>query len=92
MLYGLYSRAGGSLTAERNTAMPFTFNFGNFGGFNPGGFNPGGYQDELVKVLDYLLPEGVIFKSVDFQGNEETEYSDASCVELPMAVLVNEDS
>ena len=24
--------------------MPFTFNFGNFGGFNPGGFNPGGYQ------------------------------------------------
>lgn len=55
-------------------------------------FNPGGYQEELVKVLDYLLPEGVIFKSVDFQGNEETEYSDASCVELPMAVLVNEDS
>ena len=53
-------------------------------------FNPGGYQEELV--LDYLLPEGVIFKSVDFRGNEETEYSDASCVELPMAVLVNEDS
>ena len=24
--------------------MPFTFNFGNFGGFNPGGSNPGGYQ------------------------------------------------
>lgn len=55
-------------------------------------FNPGGYQEELVKVLDYLLPEGVIFKSVDFRGNEETEYSDAACVELPMAVLVNEDS
>ena len=33
---------GGSLTAERNTAMPFTFNFGNFGGFNPGGYQTGG--------------------------------------------------
>ena len=55
-------------------------------------FNPGGYQEELVKVLDYLLPEGVIFKSVDFRGNEETDYSDAACVDLPMAVLVNEDS
>ena len=55
-------------------------------------FNPGGYQEELVKVLDYLLPEGVIFKSVDFRGNEETDTSDASCVDLPMAVLVNEDS
>ena len=55
-------------------------------------FNPGGYQEELVKVLDYLLPEGVIFKSVDHRGNEETDYSDASCITLPMAVLVNEDS
>ena len=55
-------------------------------------FNPGGYQEELVKVLDYLLPEGVIFKSVDFRGNEETDTSDAACVDLPMAVLVNEDS
>ena len=55
-------------------------------------FNPGGYQEELVKVLDYLLPEGVIFKSVDFRGNEETDTSGASCVDLPMAVLVNEDS
>ena len=33
-------------------------------------FNPGGYQEELVKVLDYLLPEGVIFRSVDHLGNE----------------------
>ena len=55
-------------------------------------FNPGGYQEELVKVLDYLLPEGVIFRSVDHLGNEETDTSDAACVDLPMAVLVNEDS
>lgn len=55
-------------------------------------FNPGGYADELVKVLDYLLPEGDLFRSVDYAGCEEVDTSDASCVELPMAVLVNEDS
>lgn len=55
-------------------------------------FNPGGYADELVKVLDYLLPEGDLFRSVDYAGREEVDTSDASCVELPMAVLVNEDS
>ena len=55
-------------------------------------FNPGGYADELVKVLDYLLPEGDLFRSVDYAGRDEVDTSDASCVELPMAVLVNEDS
>ena len=55
-------------------------------------FNPGGYADELVKVLDYLLPEGDLFRSVDYAGREEVDTSDTSCVELPMAVLVNEDS
>ena len=55
-------------------------------------FNPGGYADELVKVLDYLLPEGDLFRSMDYAGREEVDTSDASCVELPMAVLVNEDS
>ena len=54
--------------------------------------NPGGYVTEMVKVLDFLLPEGVIFRDVDFRGKEGTEYSDADCVELPMAVLVNGNS
>ena len=34
-------------------------------------FNPGGYADELVKVLDYLLPEGDLFRSVDYAGRQE---------------------
>jgi len=51
--------------------------------------NPGGYKHELVKVLDYLLPEGEVFRSVDYTGKEEIDRSDASCVEIPMAVLVN---
>ncbi len=55
-------------------------------------FNGGGYKNEMVKVLDRLLPEGVLFRSVDYTGKEETDYSDAACLELPMAVLVNEDS
>ena len=55
-------------------------------------YNPGGYKDELVKVLDYLLPKGVLFRSVRTDGTESIDYSDESCVDLPMAVLVNGDS
>lgn len=55
-------------------------------------YNPGGYKDELVKVLDYLLPEGKVFHSLDYAGREEITRSDASCLKMPMAVLVNGDS
>lgn len=55
-------------------------------------YNPGGYKTELVEVLDYLLPEGPLFRSLDYKGNVSVDESDASCVELPMAVLVNGDS
>ena len=55
-------------------------------------FNPGGYTSELVEVLDYLLPEGPLFRGVDYLGNETLDESDADCIDLPMAVLVNSDS
>lgn len=51
--------------------------------------NGGGYLSELTEMLDFLLPEGPIFISRDRAGNEEVTQSDASCVDLPMAVLVN---
>lgn len=54
--------------------------------------NGGGYKDELCKVLDKLLPEGDLFRSRDYKGREQVDTSDAACIELPMAVLVNEDS
>lgn len=54
--------------------------------------NPGGYADELTKVLDYLLPEGEVFHTITYDGREDIDYSDASCIELPMAVLVNGSS
>ena len=54
--------------------------------------NPGGYKSELVKLLDYLLPEGKLFISRDYTGAEETDRSNAACLEMPMTVIVNENS
>ena len=51
--------------------------------------NGGGYVSELTELLDYLLPEGPIFRSRTKEGVERVVTSDASCVDLPMAVLVN---
>ena len=55
-------------------------------------YNPGGYADELVDLLDYLLPEGELFRTVRYDGQEHVDTSDADCLEIPMAVLVNESS
>lgn len=54
--------------------------------------NPGGKLTELIELLDYLLPEGELFISVSADGEEDIYYSDDSCVELPMAVLINANS
>ena len=54
--------------------------------------NPGGYKHELVKLLDYLLPEGPLFRSEDYRGNVEVDESDANCLEIPMTVLINADT
>ena len=54
--------------------------------------NGGGYLDELTEMLDYLLPEGPIFRTRDRAGNEQVTESDADCVDLPMVTLVNQDT
>ena len=54
--------------------------------------NPGGQLNELLQLLDYLLPEGKLFISRSIDGSESVDYSQESCVRLPMAVLINEDS
>ena len=54
--------------------------------------NPGGYSSELVAVLDYLLPEGELFRTISYDGKENVELSDAACLDIPMAVLVNSRS
>ena len=55
-------------------------------------YNPGGLKSELLDVLDYLLPEGTLFRSQDYLGKQSVDKSDAACVDLPMAVLINQDS
>ena len=46
----------------------------------------------MNKVLDYLLPEGPLFRSEDFRGNEKVDYSDEKHLDIPMAVVVNLNS
>ena len=55
-------------------------------------FNPGGYKTELVEILDHLLPEGPLFRSLYYTGQETVDESKADCLEMPMAVLVNGSS
>lgn len=54
--------------------------------------NPGGYANELVELLDYLLPEGELFRTVDYSGKEQVDYSDASFLDMPIAVICNQDT
>lgn len=51
--------------------------------------NPGGYKTELVNLLDYLLPEGELFRSESYTGQQTVDSSDKDCLEMPMAVIVN---
>ncbi len=54
--------------------------------------DPGGYVAELQKILDYLLPEGPVFTHKPRWWFRSVYQSDAECVDLPMAVLVNRHS
>ena len=54
--------------------------------------DPGGQVNELTMVLDRLLPEGIIFRQTDRHGKELEETSDETCLDLPMAVVVNGES
>ena len=54
--------------------------------------DPGGYVSELEKILDYLLPEGPVFTHKPRWWFKSVYVSDENCVDLPMAVLVNQHS
>lgn len=51
--------------------------------------NPGGLLSSVHEVLDYILPEGDVVRMVDAAGNWTSLKSDASCLEMPMVVIVN---
>jgi len=51
--------------------------------------NGGGLLTSVTEILDYLVPEGVIIRITDREGNVETMESDKAQIDAPMAVLVN---
>ncbi|MCL2425951.1 MAG: S41 family peptidase [Oscillospiraceae bacterium] len=51
--------------------------------------NGGGRVNEVTRILDFLLPEGEIFISVDRSGVENIIMSDENWIDMPAVVLVN---
>lgn len=54
--------------------------------------NPGGELESAVTVADLLLGEGPIVTVVAKSGTESAYRSDAKCISVPLAVLVNENA
>ena len=55
-------------------------------------FNGVGYKREMVNILDRLLPEGALFHSEYYTGETSVDASDAACLDIPMVVLINDQS
>lgn len=49
-------------------------------------------MDAVTAMLDPLLPEGLSVYMQDKSGSREDYKSDAACIDLPMAVIVNGNS
>lgn len=54
--------------------------------------NPGGVLQAVCTMLDEILPEGTMVYTEDKYGNRSDYDSDESCLDIPMAVLINENS
>ncbi|MBQ0109946.1 MAG: PDZ domain-containing protein [Clostridiales bacterium] len=54
--------------------------------------NSGGYLTEIIKVLDYLLPEGVLINIVDADGKSRVQESDKNFLDAKMVVLCNKNT
>ncbi len=54
--------------------------------------DPGGYIAELTDILDYLLPEGEVFRQHSRWWFETVTKSDAECIDLPFVTIVNADT
>jgi len=54
--------------------------------------NPGGLATETRTFLDYLLPGGTLFETVDKAGNKVRYESDNVCIKLPICVLINAET
>ena len=55
--------------------------------------NPGGLLDQVVDMLDYIVPEGLVLYTEDKNGDGEKYYSDdKNVLKIPMVVIVNQNS
>lgn len=54
--------------------------------------NPGGSLDAVCRILDEILPEGILVYTEDKYGSRKDYTSDEAHLEIPMAVLINENS
>ena len=54
--------------------------------------NPGGLLSSVVNMLDYVLPEGLLTYVEDAYGNRDEYRSGASCINMPIVVLTDENS
>lgn len=54
--------------------------------------NPGGDYDQVSAIADRLIPEGLIVYTEDKKGNKQEKKSDPTELNIPIAVLVNENS
>lgn len=54
--------------------------------------NPGGLLNVVSSIADTLLPEGVIVSTKDKNGRVDSIESDKSHIEIPLVVLINENS
>lgn len=54
--------------------------------------NPGGMLTTVVNIADAILPEGNILTIKDKQGDEVPYDSAAEAIDLPLCVLINENS
>jgi len=54
--------------------------------------NPGGSYDQVVKIIDRIVPEGIIVYTEDRAGKRTVEKSDSRELNIPLAVLINENS
>lgn len=56
-------------------------------------YNPGGMISSVVDIADTILPEGLVVYVEDKEGNRQDYESDGdSYIDIPIAVLINEDS
>ncbi|MEY8392346.1 S41 family peptidase [Lachnospiraceae bacterium] len=54
--------------------------------------NPGGVLQSVCTMLDEILPEGLLVYTEDKYGRRSDYKSDKNCMDMPMAVLINENS